>query len=384
MSTWSREPAARTADSPPVRAPQAPDYVLLLTSAALLALGLVMILSSSSVTAAASAASHYDPYYYFQRQVLWVGVGLGAFLICYHVDYHHWRTLAPLCLAGTLALLLLVLLVGRQVNGSQRWLGLGPAVVQPSEIAKLTMVIVLSALLAGRTERQLRSFWRGAFPALALAGLAAGLILKEPDLGTAAALAATAMVLLYVGGVPFGQLAATGGAAVPALAAAILGSPYRRERFLAFLHPAAQSQQGGYHILQSLYALGSGGLFGVGLGQSRQKWFYLPEEHTDFIFAVLGEELGFIGVVLVLALFGVLIWRGYRIAAQAPDLFGTLLAAGLTTMLAVQAIVNIAVVSGLLPVTGIPLPMISYGGSSLLFTLAGLGILAGISRHARA
>ena len=366
MSTWSREPAARAADSPPVRAPQAPDYVLLLTSAALLALGLVMILSSSSVTAAASAASHYDPYYYFQRQVLWVGVGLGAFLICYHVDYHHWRTLAPLCLAGTLALLLLVLLVGRQVNGSQRWLGLGPAVVQPSEIAKLTMVIVLSALLAGRTERQLRSFWRGAFPALALAGLAAGLILKEPDLGTAAA------------------LAATGGAAVPALAAAILGSPYRRERFLAFLHPAAQSQQGGYHILQSLYALGSGGLFGVGLGQSRQKWFYLPEEHTDFIFAVLGEELGFIGVVLVLALFGVLIWRGYRIAAQAPDLFGTLLAAGLTTMLAVQAIVNIAVVSGLLPVTGIPLPMISYGGSSLLFTLAGLGILAGISRHARA
>jgi cell division protein FtsW len=376
--------AVATRPGPPgglrLRTPAPPDYVLLLAAAAILCVGLVMILSASSVTA---AVINHDPYYYFKRQLLWALLGAAAFAFCARCDYRRWRSLAPLALAGTFLLLVAVLVLGHAAHGSTRWLGLGSAKFQPSELAKLSMVVYFSAWLSGRSARQVRSFWRCALPALVVIGAAAGLILLEPDLGTAAALAATALVLLYVVGVPLGQFAAIFGMAVPALGAAIFGSAYRRERFLAFLHPAAQAQQGGYHILQSLYALGSGGLFGVGLGLSRQKWFYLPEEHTDFIFAVLGEELGFLGGLLVLGLFGVLIWRGYRIAATAPDLFGTLLAAGLTTMLAVQVVVNIGVVSGVLPITGIPLPMISFGGSSLVFTLAGIGMLANISRHCR-
>jgi cell division protein FtsW len=358
------------------------DRVLWVTTAAVLALGMVMVLSASFTTA--SAAPYHDPYYFLKRQALWCALGLVAFAVCQRVDYHRWRDLAPLVLGGTLFLLLAVLVpgVGRHVQGSRRWLGFGPAVFQPSELAKLTMVVYVSAFLAQRGA-SVRRFARGALPVLALVGLAALLILLEPDLGTAAALVATSLVLLYVAGVPLAQFGGIFGAALPLLAGAIFSSPYRRQRFVAFLNPRANPLGSGYHILQSLYALGSGGLFGVGLGLSRQKYFYLPEQYTDFIFAIVGEELGLVGGLLVLALFGVLIWRGYRIAASAPDMFGTLLAAGITTMLAVQAIVNIGVVTAVLPITGIPLPMISYGGSSLVFTLAGLGMLASVSRQAR-
>ena len=358
-----------------------PDYTLLL-AAAVLAIGLVMVLSSSSITASQLLG---DPYYYFKRQIMWTVLSVLCFLFCYRVDYWRWKPMVPWILGGTIFLLVAVLIphVGRNVNGSRRWLGFGPAVFQPSELAKLTMVVFVSAWLSERTPRQIRTFWRGALPVLGLIGICAGLIVKEPDLGTAAALFATSVVLLYIAGVPVIQFGVIFGGSVPLLAALIFTSAYRRTRFLSFLNPQAHAQSSGYHILQSLYALGSGGLFGVGLGQSRQKYFYLPEEHTDFIFAVLGEELGLVGGLLVLALFGVLIWRGYRVAASAPDLFGTLLAAGITTMLAVQAIVNIGVVTGVLPITGIPLPMVSYGGSSLIFTLAGLGMLANVSTHVR-
>ncbi len=363
-----------------MRQRQAPDYVLILTIAAILAFGLVMVLSASFTTA--SVAPYNDPLYFFKKQVVWCLLGGACFVVCLRIDYWRWKQWAPLIAAGTFFLLVAVLVphVGRNVQGSRRWLGFGPGVFQPSELAKLTMVIYLSSWLTDRVAR-VRQFWRATVPALAVTGAAAGLILLEPDLGTAAALAATSVVLLYVAGVPLLQFGAIFGMAVPALAAAIFTSSYRRQRFLAFLDPRAHPQSSGYHILQSLYALGSGGLFGVGLGLSRQKYFYLPEQYTDFIFAVLGEELGLVGGVLVLGLFGVLIWRGYRIAATAPDLFAALLAAGITTMLAVQAIVNIGVVTALLPVTGIPLPMMSYGGSSLIFTMGGLGILANVSRY---
>lgn len=363
-----------------MRERQAPDYVLLVTIAAVLAIGVVMVLSASFTTA--SAAPYHNAYYFFKRQLMWCVLGGGAFLVCLRVDYWHWRQWAPLVVAGTFFLLLAVLVpgVGHNVLGSRRWLGFGPAVFQPSELAKVTMVIFVSAWLTNNLSR-VRRFFQGALPVLLIVGAAAGLILMEPDLGTAAALAGTSVVLLYVAGVPVPQFGVIFSLGAVALVAAIFSSPYRAKRFFGFLHPQAHAMTSGYHILQSLYALGSGGLFGVGLGLSRQKYFYLPEQYTDFIFAVLGEELGLIGGLLVLALFGVLIWRGYRIAASAPDLFGALLAAGLTTMLAVQAIVNIGVVTAVLPVTGIPLPMISYGGSSLIFTLGGLGILANISRY---
>ena len=359
-----------------------PDTALLLGTAALLALGLVMVLSSSSVTAGIGL---HDTYYYFKRQLLWIVVGLVAFYVCFRLDYWHWRRFAPWILVGTLVLLVAVLIphVGREVGGARRWLGVGSATFQPSELAKLTMVVYVAAWLSARGAERVGHFVRTALPVLALVGGVAFLILREPDLGTAGALVATSMVMLYTAGVPVGQFIAILGVAVPVLAAAIFTSTYRRNRFLAFLNPQAHPLESGYHILQSLYALGSGGLFGVGLGQSRQKYFYLPEEHTDFIFAVLGEELGLIGGLVVLALFGLVIWRGFRIAANAPDLFGTLLATGVTTMLAIQAVVNIGVVTAVLPITGIPLPLISFGGSSLVFTMAGLGMLANISTHAR-
>lgn len=359
-----------------------PDTALLLGVAALVALGLAMVLSSSSVTAGIGL---HDAYYYFKRQLMWIVVGGGAFYICYRLEYWHWQRLAPWVLVGTLVLLVAVLIpgVGRAAGGARRWLGVGGASFQPSELAKLTMVVYVAAWLAGRGADRIPRFARTALPVMLLVGAVAFLILREPDLGTAASLAATAIVMLYAVGVPMGQFVAIFGASIPVLAAAIFTSTYRRQRFLAFLDPRAHPLKSGYHILQSLYALGSGGIFGVGLGQSRQKYFYLPEAHTDFIFAILGEELGLVGGILVLALFGLIIWRGFRIAANAPDLFGTLLAAGVTAMLAIQAVVNIGVVTGVLPVTGIPLPLISFGGSSLVFTLAGLGMLANVSTHAR-
>ena len=360
----------------------APDYVLLLAAAAILSLGLVMILSASSVTA---GVQFHDPYYFFTRQLMWTVIGLVGFLVAMRIDYHVWRRLAPIGLVVSFLLLTAVLVpgIGRSVSGSRRWLGIGSLAFQPSEVIKLSLVVYIAAWLAGKNQRDMRHFLRGTAPVLGLVVFACGLILAEPDLGTAGALLATSIVLLYVAGTPMLQFGAIFGLALPGLALAIATSAYRRQRFLAFLNPQAHPLSSGYHILQSLYALGSGGLFGVGLGHSRQKYFYLPEEHTDFIFAVLGEELGLIGGLLVLSLFAVLIWRGYRAATRAPDLFGCLLAAGITSMLAVQAVVNIGVVTALLPITGIPLPMVSFGGSSLVFTMIGLGMLTNVTRQAR-
>ncbi len=359
----------------------APDYVLLLATLAILAIGVVMVFSSSSITAGAQFGS---PYHFLVRQTVWSVLGLSAMAFCLRFDYWHWKTLAPWILGATFMLLIAVLVpgVGRSVNGSRRWLGVGSLTFQPSELAKLTIVLYLAAWLSDRGPG-IRRFLRGAGPALVLLGVVAGLILAEPDLGTAASLAATGAVLLYLAGVPFGQLAGLALGSLPALAGAIFTSTYRRERFLAFLNPQANPQGSGYHIIQGLYALGSGGLFGVGLGLSRQKYFYLPEQYTDFIFAVLGEELGLIGGLVVLGLFGLLFWRGFRVAAKAPDNFGLLLAAGLTTMLAIQTVINIGVVTAIFPVTGIPLPLVSFGGSSLVFTLASVGVLGNISRYAR-
>jgi cell division protein FtsW len=230
-------------------------------------------------------------------------------------------------------------------------------------------------------QQKLGNFWRGVVPHAALAGAVCALILKEPDLGTAVAIAGTVFVMWFVAGVRASHLAVMTAAVVPLVAAAIWLEEYRRERFLAFLNPWADPLGDGFHIIQSLYALGSGGLFGLGLGQSRQKLFYLPERHTDFIFAILGEELGFIGAAAVLALFFFFAWRGYKIAIAAPDTFSCLLAVGITTMVVLQAIINIGVVTGSMPITGITLPFISFGGSSLIPILASIGILLNISKH---
>lgn len=358
------------------------DLGALFAALALLGFGIVMVFSASSVEA---LADYHNAYYYLERQVIWAGLGLVGMVYLMRLDYHQWRAWAIPLFGLTLLLLVAVLLpgVGRVVNGSRRWLGVSSLGFQPSELSKLSLVLLFAVTLTRTKPQRLRDIRRGLLPHLLVLIIAFALILGEPDLGTAIALAGTAAVMFFVGGIPWWQLAEVGGVGIPAVLAAIFLSPYRRDRFLAFLDPEKNPLGSGYHILQSLYALGSGGLFGTGLGRSSLKYFYLPERHTDFIFAIIGEELGFLGGLVVLVLFVVLAWRGYKIALEAPDALGTVLAVGLTTMILLQAIINIGVVTASMPITGIPLPFVSYGGSSLVFTLMGVGILLSISRGGR-
>ena len=357
---------------------RAADFWLLLSVAGLLCIGLVMIYSASSNK---TYLSFGDPYYYVKRQALFAVIGSFALLVALNFPYQRLRSLAKVIMAGAVGLLLLVLVpgVGSGPGGTQRWIDFGFANLQPSEVAKLALVIFLAYLLS--QSGRARSFTRGVLPALMLVGAVFGLILMQPDLGTAIACAVTGAAILFAAGSNLLHLGLVGAAAVPVVYWAIFSAEYRRLRFLAFLDPWADPLDTGFHIIQSLYALGSGGLFGLGLGQGRQKFFYLPEQHTDFIFAVIGEELGFVGAFVVIALFIVVAVRGYRIAAAAPDGFSRLLAAGVTSMIVMQAAINIGVVTSSIPVTGIPLPFISFGGSSLMFSLAGVGLLLNISRY---
>ncbi len=354
-----------------------PDLYLLLIVFSILGIGIVMVGSASSVDA---LAVYHNPYYFLERQIIWSVLGTAAMLFFSRISYWRWqRNPWPLYII-TVVLLAAVLVphVGREVNGSRRWLGFGPLTVQPSEFAKLSMILVFAATL---TTWKVRDFWHGLVPHVLLLAVVGGLVILQPDLGTAAALAGTAAVMLFVAGARMKHLGLLGALSLPTVALLILKTPYRRERFFAFLDPWKHPHSSGYHIIQALYALGSGGLLGDGLGRSRLKYFYLPEQHTDFIFAILGEELGFIGGAAVIVLFVLLAIRGYRIALRAPDNFGAILATGLTTMVVLQAAINIGVVTGSLPITGIPLPFVSYGGSSLVFSLAGVGILLNISKH---
>ena len=359
--------------------PKPPDYILFFSVLGLLGMGIIMVYSSSAVSA---QVNFDDTFYFLKRQLLWASLGLFALLVTLNIDYHAWRPLAKPVLFTTLLLLILVLVpgLGKVVNGARRWLGFGSLYIQPSEIAKLGMVIFYADSLT-RSQETLGRFMRGLFPQLAMLLVVFGLILKEPDLGTALAIGGTIFILLFAAGAKISHLAGLGAAGVTGIIAAILYEPYRLKRLLAFSDPWADPLNSGYHIIQSLYAIGSGGLFGVGLGRSREKFLYLPEPHTDFIFAILAEELGFIGTATVIILFFLFAWRGLRVAIAAPDIYGSLLAAGLTTMIILQALMNIAVVTASMPVTGIPLPFLSFGGSALVFTMAGVGILLNISRH---
>ncbi|NLY50478.1 MAG: putative lipid II flippase FtsW [Firmicutes bacterium] len=354
-----------------------PDFLLYFATVTLLGIGIVMVYSSSSV---AATADFGDSAYYLKRQISWTALGLIGMNIMLRIDYRRLKPLALPALLVSVVLLALVMIIGFVGGGAQRWLRIGSLSLQPSEVAKLGSILFLASYLADCSNK-LRYFWRGLIPALMIVGVICAMILEQPDLGTAVALALTAGVMLFVAGADFRHLTSVGLASLPVLVYAIMGEEYRRRRFLAFLAPEADPQGSGYHIIQSLYALGSGGLLGVGLGQSHQKYFYLPERHTDFIFAILGEELGLFGTFLVLGLFFLLAWRGCRAAMLAPDRFGALLAMGIVSMVVLQALINIGVVTGSLPITGIPLPFISYGGSSLIFSLAGIGILLSISRH---
>lgn len=361
---------------------QAPDFLLFVSVLVLLSIGIVMILSASEY----STLVHYnDSFYYFKRQLIWAVMGLGLMFIAMNYDYWNLRRYAPHLLVAAFVLLLLVLVpgLGREGGGATRWVGVGSLGFQPSELAKL-FIIVFTAYGLSRHRDLSRDSIRGVAPYLLILGAAAGIILLQKDLGTVVSLSGTVLIMLFAAGVRLSILGALGAGGVALMAAAIIHEPYRLQRLFAFLDPWSDPLDSGFHIIQSLYALGSGGLFGAGLGQGKQKYLYLPEQHTDFIFAVIGEELGFIGGVLIISLFIMFVWRGLRIALTAPDPFAGLLATGITVGIGLQAFINIGVVTGSLPVTGITLPFISFGGTSLIFTLAGVGILLNISKYAYA
>ena len=356
-----------------------PDTMLFAAVAALVGIGLVMIFSASSATA---YAEHHDVAFYAKRQFMWLVVGLGFAYGAYRMEYQKLRRAAPYLLAASALALLAVLVphVGIGVNGARRWLGVSSLSLQPSEFAKLALVIYLSAMLASRGER-ITSLVKGLVPLCVPVFFCALLVLKEPDMGTASLYVMVAFAMFFAAGARIPHLLAIFLSTVPIAVVSIVASPYKRARIFAFLDPWKDPQNTGFHIVQSLLALGSGGMFGVGLGASLAKFFYLPEQYTDFIFSVLGEELGLVGAIVVVVLFVVLAYRAVRIAMTAPDRFGFFLAVGCAALIVIQAFINIGVVSSSWPVTGVPLPFISFGGSSLIVNLVAVALILNVGRH---
>jgi cell division protein FtsW len=353
-------------------------HVLLLVTLALVAFGLVMVYSATSAPAALGGG---DPTRYLARQGVYALIGVTLLTLAARIDYHAWRKLAPPLLVASLVLCVVVLVLGEPINGARRWLTFGPAVFQPSELAKLALAVWAAAYLARKRVPQ--TLGDLAKPLGLVTCLFCGLILLQPDLGTAITIVVMLGSLLLVVGAPVRLLATTTVIAAAVSLLAIWIEPYRRARVLSFLNPWDDAQGAGFQSVQALIGLGSGGLFGKGLGQGVQKIFYLPEAHTDMIFAIVGEELGLIGSTLVIAAYGAFAYAGLHVALRCMDPFGKRLAAALTALVCGQAIVNLAAVLGLAPLTGIPLPFVSAGGSSLVVALTAVGILLNIASGGR-
>lgn len=355
------------------------DFGFFLIVMILLSFGLVMVFSASS----ASAFYQFnDSYYFVKKQLIWAVLGMFAMFFMASYDYKKLGKLAFPLLAVSVVLLIAVYFVGTTINGAKRWLGIGSLTFQPSEVAKLAIIIFFSYSLSKR-KNKVKKFLTGLLPYLIILGVIAGLLMLEPHLSGTGIIFLTGVILLFVGGARVFHFVMLALPVVAGVIVAVTTSAYRWKRVTAFLNPWAYKMDDGWQIIQSLYAIGSGGLFGLGLGRSRQKFLYIPEPHSDFIFSILCEELGLIGAVTVLLLFLFLIWRGLKIALNAPDTFGCLLAIGVTSLIAVQVLINIAVVTSSMPVTGMPLPFFSAGGSSLLFIMAGMGIVLNISRYSK-
>ena len=348
----------------------------------LLFIGIVMVYSSSSYYALYQAKLNNNSEYFFSKVILWSIVGILGMLFTMSIDYHKYKKMTPYLVMITLILLVLVLFIGANVNGATRWLRLGPLSFQPSELAKYVVVLNL-ALLIDRGRNRIKKFKDGVLYYLFIAAMFAGLVLLEHNLSITAIIMIVAYIMVNAGGakpshtlpfIPVGLVVGLG---------LIFSSEYRLKRFTTFLNPWRDPSGDSYQLIQSLYALGSGGTFGVGLGNSRQKALFMPEPHNDFIFAIIGEELGLIGCLAIIAIFLFVILKGIRIASKARDNYGFLLGIGIISVIAVQSIINIAVVTGSMPVTGVPLPFISYGGTSLVINLCAMGILLNISRQGK-
>jgi len=353
--------------------------VLTLITFGLVAFGLVMVYSATSASA---ALANGDPAYYLKRQAGYALLGLVLMLVASRTDFRVLRRLAPVLMVSSIVLLLAVLVIGQAVNGARRWITVGPAVFQPSELAKLALAVWAAAYLARkRPPRTLGELWR---PVGLLAGIVSVLLLLEPDLGTAITILVMLSAMLLVAGTPV-RTVGTGVLIAGAVSmVAVWFEPYRRARLFSFINPWHDAQGAGYQTVQAMIGLGSGGIFGRGLGQSIEKANFLPEAHTDMIFAIIGEELGLVGATAVIAAYAAFAYFGLRIALSCRDPFGKRLAAGLTVLICGQAAINLAAVLGLAPLTGIPLPFVSYGGSSLVVALASVGILLNIARDAGA
>ena len=355
-----------------------PDYVLVLVVAGLIVIGLMMVYSA---TFDWSYQTYQSSFHIASRQFLWVGVGVIALAVTAAMPYERWRQLAVPVMGGALLLLILVLIVGEDRFGARRSFLNGS--VQPGELAKLAMVIYVAAWLASKGD-QIRDLTYGLVPFAVLIGGVAGLIVMQPDVSTATLVVLTSLAMFFFAGADILQLAVGGAVGGVTFFLLINQLPHARQRIDDYLLVWQDPRLVGHHIQQVLMALGSGGLFGVGLGQGQQKLGYLPAPHTDSIFAVLGEELGFVGCLVVIGLFALLAYRGFKIALDAPDAFAALLACGVTCWLTIQALVNIAVMTGLVPFTGVALPFISSGGSTMVVSLAGVGVLLSVSRGKQA
>lgn len=360
----------------------ASDKALFTVVVLLVAFGLVMVFSASAALARGQGGGGLTANPFLVKQGLAAAVGVVAMLAAMHVDYRTWKrpVVVYLALAAAVTLLAAVLLAGPEINGTRRWFDLGPLSVQPSEIAKLALVPFVAYHLEKKADRVNRP--ELLLPVGLATALVGGLVLLGPDLGTAALIVATVLLMVFLAGLRWRTVLLGGAVLLPLGVLALLAAPYRRQRLLAFLDPESDPLGAGYQVLQSLIAVGSGGLFGVGLGNSGQKLFFLPYPHSDFIYAIVAEELGFVGALAVLALFGVLLWRGTAAALHAPDAFGRYLGLGLTGILVLQALINVSVTVSLLPTKGIPLPFLSYGGSSLVVSMAACGVLLNLSEHA--
>lgn len=353
------------------------DPVLIFAVVALVSFGVLMVYSASAVYAEAQTG---DSMYFFKRQIMNAILGMGALFLGSRIGYQRLVKLAYPLLGLTVVLLILVLIpaVGTRVGGSSRWLRLGIMNFQPGELAKITFVIYLACSLTRKKEK-LRAFSAGFLPHLLVSGVLVILLLGQPDFGTAATLTMILFLMLYVAGTRLVYIAVAALAALPMAYGLVVGSEYRMRRLLAFLDPWSHRFDIGYQISESLMSFGSGGVFGAGLGEGKHKLFFLPAAHTDFIFSSIGEELGLIGACAVLLVIGLVVFRGVRIAWRAQDLFATHLAFGLSLLVALQALVNMGVVIGLLPTKGLTLPFVSYGGSSMICSMLAVGILLDIS-----
>lgn len=367
----------------PAKENKSPDYWLLAIVVTLLIFGLIMVYSASFVTA---YMNFHDQTYYLMRQLQWLVVGLAAMLIAMRVDYHIWRKISFPAMAVAMILLVVVVTVHQVspvISGARRWIVIGSFLqIQPSELTKLVFILYVSGWLTQKGNK-VRNLTYGLIPFGVILGLVVGLIMMEPDMGTAIVFAVIGISIVFVAGAHLMQLFGALVLASGAFYLLIHSASYRFQRFTIFLDPWKDPQATGYHPIQSLLAIGSGGITGVGLGASRQKFNWLPAAHTDTIFAVIAEELGLVGSLVVLGLFAALAYRGYQIAFRAQDNYGVLVGTGVTSWIAFQAAINIGVVTTTIPFTGIPLPFISYGGSSLAITLAAVGVLLSVSKHRR-